>query len=149
MAGQGPIGPIGPPGGRAAGERAGLVDFNNYKTSNRLQDFQQTTRVPGHCTQSPNKKTYWKKSGRRPLFPKTRVPTDDNSSNRWQQFQQMTTVSTDDNSFNWTKYGFGTFSEMSGRHVGYVRDIFWQLVWHIWNICWTCLEYVFNMSWMS
>ena len=24
--------------GRAAGERAGLVDFNNYKTSNRLQE---------------------------------------------------------------------------------------------------------------
>ena len=32
-----PIGPIGPPGGRAAGERAGLVDFNNYNTFNRLQ----------------------------------------------------------------------------------------------------------------
>ena len=27
----------GAPAGRAAGERAGLVDFNNYKTSNRLQ----------------------------------------------------------------------------------------------------------------
>ena len=37
----------GRPGGRAAGERAGLVDFNNYKTSNRLQDYQQTTIVPG------------------------------------------------------------------------------------------------------
>ena len=56
-----PIGPIAPlgPGGRAAGERAGLVDFNNYKTFNRLQDFQQTTIGLGsHCTQSPNKKTY-------------------------------------------------------------------------------------------
>ena len=34
----GPIGPIGPPGRREAGERAGLVDFNNYRTFNRLQE---------------------------------------------------------------------------------------------------------------
>ena len=46
----------GRPGGRAAGERAGLVDFNNYKTFNRLQEFQQMTTVS----------------------------TDDNNFNRWQ-----------------------------------------------------------------
>ena len=43
----------GRPGGRAAGERAGLVDFNNYKTFKRLQES-----LGSHCPQSPNEKTH-------------------------------------------------------------------------------------------
>ena len=40
-------GPPGRPGGPPAGERKDLVDFCDYKTSPRLQDFQQITRVLG------------------------------------------------------------------------------------------------------
>ena len=49
-----------PTGRWAASERAGVVDFYNYKSSNRLQEFQQNYKSPWaqHCTQSPNKKTH-------------------------------------------------------------------------------------------
>ena len=39
-----------------------------------------------------------------------------------------------------------TFFEMSGRHVGYVRDICWQIFWHFRDICCPCLEFVLIMS---
>ena len=98
-----PIGPIGPPGGRAAGrpggraagERAGLVDFNNYKTFNRLQDFRQTTKVPGLSLYTkPQQEDALKQKWPKATFSK------DKSSNRLQQFHQTTRLPTDYDSFN-------------------------------------------------
>ena len=80
---------------RAAGERTGLVDFNNYKTSNRLQDFQKTTRVPGLSLYTkPQQEDVLKQKCPKATFSK------DKPSIRLQQFQQTTRLPTDDNSFN-------------------------------------------------
>ena len=75
--------------GRAAGEHAGLVDFNNYKTFNRLQHFQQTTIVPGLSLYTkPQQEDVLKEMAEGHFFQRqdfqqtTIVPTDYKTSNR-------------------------------------------------------------------
>ena len=71
------------PGRRAAGERAGVVDFYNYKTLPRLQEFQQNYKSPwvqlNNVNEAPTKRLLKDK------WPKATL-------NRQQESQQTTIV---------------------------------------------------------
>ena len=92
-----PIGPIGPPGGRAAerpsgraaGERAGVVDVYNYKTWPRLHESLGSTLFT-----KPQQEDVLKRKWPKATFSK------DKTSIRLQQFQQTTRLSSDYKTFD-------------------------------------------------
>ena len=129
-----PIGPIGP-AGRPGGRRA-----RGPRRLQQLQDFQQTTRVPGLSLYTkPQQEDSLNKKWPKATFSK------DKNSNRLQQFQHMTTVSTDDNSFNrWQEFQLihlwfvdmflkcpGDMLDMSGTFFDKYFDIFGIYVAHV------------------
>ena len=101
----------------------GLVDApttrlsTDYKTFNRLQDFQQITRVPGLniVHKAPTRRLIKKKVAEGHLSQTTRVSPDYKTFNRLQEFQQTTKVSTDYKTSNILQY-FQQITRLSTDH---------------------------------